>query len=645
MKPYLTNALIGNSKLLAALNKEGDIVRLWWPQITYPQHIDKSFGGIFIDGQTENTVWFNDDELLSEQKYIDDTNILLTRTESKKYKFTSELIDFAVPDGDTIVRKYRIYNMDNKDKHFKFIYYSSFQSHDTKLFSSANFDFTNDCIVHFKHRYAFAIGSDVEISQFTTSKAFQDACDGNLDGVEVSLSNNGCIIFDLGLINSGDFKDISIFISAGDGYDRAIEELNRIRKIDYMQLFNLTKEHWKSHLENGKKINLENKRIEEIYKRSLLVFKLLTDDTYGSIAAAPEVDEKFEKCGGYGYCWGRDAAFIVTAFDKSGYTDMSKKFYRWAKEAQLKNGSWEQRYHMDGSLAPVWGLQIDETGAIIWGMYEHYDATKDIEFIQEMWPAIEKGADFLIEFIDKETGLPRPSMDLWEERKGEHIYSAASVYGGLLAAAKSALALNKDKHYEIYLKAAEALKKSILEIGWKEENKSFLRIIKREIDKETFDKLKNENKKVSVETGVKGYRKYYQFEDDIMDISLLGISEPFNVIDAFDDKMKSTAKKVEEALWVKEVGGLKRYEDDNYIGGNPWILTTLWLAMYKIRLEQYDDAVRLLEWATEHSTDLGLLPEQVDKITGEPAWIIPLTWSHAMYVLTVLKLIEKGKLQ
>ena len=41
-------------------------------------------------------------------------------------------------------------------------------------------------------------------------------------------------------------------------------------------------------------------------------------------------------------------------------------------------------------------------------------------------------------FMDPETGLPLPSVDLWEQTDGQHSYSAAATYGGLVAAAAMA---------------------------------------------------------------------------------------------------------------------------------------------------------------------------------------------------------------
>lgn len=642
-KPYLTDGIIGNSKMLGTLNMDGDLIRLWWPQITYPQHIKKSFGGVYLKGELEHTLWMNDLDFERDQNYIKDTNIINTIAHSSNYKLKIELTDFAVANKDTLVRHYKIYNLDSTKREVRFLYHTAFQTHDSNLYSSAYFDYDKDALVHYKHKYAFAIGSTTSIYQFTIDNSFIDAQDGNLEGVDSLVTDNGCISFELGIIEPNSFKEVTIFLSCGEGHNAALKELNEIKLLGFKEVYKTTFDYWKNYLSLGKQINIKNSEIKEIYDRSLLVFKLLTDKANGSIAAAPEIDEAFDKCGGYGYCWGRDAAYIVTAFDKAGYFDISKSFYNWAKNIQEPNGGFEQRYHIDGYLAPAWGGQIDEAGAILYGISAHYEMTEDKEFLNNMWETINRGAEYLIASIDLKTGLPKPSMDLWEERKGEHLYSAASVYGGLNGASKIAQAMGKIDLSTKYFTAAEDIKKAIIKQGWKEENNCFLRGIKREISHAAAVKLKGKLK-INSEAAQKGYTKYYLLEDDIVDTSLLGLSEPFNVIEANDKKMLSTAEAIERKLWMPRVGGIKRYEDDIYIGGNPWILTTLWLALYKIRIGEFDRALELLEWASNHSTHLGLLPEQIDKVTGQPAWVIPLTWSHAMFVLTVLELVEKGKL-
>jgi glucoamylase len=128
----------------------------------------------------------------------------------------------------------------------------------------------------------------------------------------------------------------------------------------------------------------------------------------------------------------------------------------------------------------------------------------------------------------------------------------------------------------------------------------------------------------------------------MIDVSFLGISVPFEVFEINDDKVACTVGAIERALTSHGIGGIKRYESDNYIGGNPWILTTLWVALYYAKRKDFLKAREYFDWAVKSRTELDLLPEQVNKDTGKPEWVIPLTWSHAMFVLVLWELVEAG---
>ena len=79
--------------------------------------------------------------------------------------------------------------------------------------------------------------------------------------------------------------------------------------------------------------------------------------------------------------------------------------------------------------------------------------------------------------------------------------------------------------------------------------------------------------------------------------------------------------------------------------GNPWIITTLWLAPYHIRKAKseadFTEAIRLLNWAADRALPSGALSEQMNPYTGEQLSATPLTWSHAEYVSTVILYLEK----
>jgi GH15 family glucan-1,4-alpha-glucosidase len=75
-----------------------------------------------------------------------------------------------------------------------------------------------------------------------------------------------------------------------------------------------------------------------------------------------------------------------------------------------------------------------------------------------------------------------------------------------------------------------------------------------------------------------------------------------------------------------------RYAGDTYAGGNNWVLAALWLGLWCRQVGDTAGLERSLEYAVRAQTSLGLLPEQVTD-EGEPAWVVPLAWSHAMLLL------------
>ncbi|MDH5656448.1 MAG: glycoside hydrolase family 15 protein, partial [Spirochaetia bacterium] len=99
-----------------------------------------------------------------------------------------------------------------------------------------------------------------------------------------------------------------------------------------------------------------------------------------------------------------------------------------------------------------------------------------------------------------------------------------------------------------------------------------------------------------------------------------------------------------------------RYEGDLYqragdspdgIPGNPWFISTLWLADFIISQaetpEQLQEALPYIEWCGKNALASGVLAEQVHPVNGSPLCVSPLTWSHSAFVWTVLLYSEKKK--
>jgi GH15 family glucan-1,4-alpha-glucosidase len=219
------------------------------------------------------------------------------------------------------------------------------------------------------------------------------------------------------------------------------------------------------------------------------------------------------------------------------------------------------------------------------------DATLDAD----LWPSALRAAEFLVATIEDD-GIPTATADLWEEREGRHAFTAAAIYGGLRAAAAMAQR-HEPGVAERYAVAAETVREGIERELWSDFHGRYLRSI----------------------------------GDPILDVSLLGLAWPFAAVDPGGERMRATVAALEAKLGCPK-GSVLRYEGDTYAGGNRWVLAALWLGLWHRQVGDVAGVERALEYALGAQTKLGLLPEQVTE-DGEPAWVVPLAWSHAMLLL------------
>jgi glucoamylase len=669
-KTYFNDAITGNSSMLCCITSRGEIVRLFWPHIDYSQHVDRLLCGLYIKEQGNRVDWFGGEHWACRQGYVPSTNILETVYEDKNKAILVRQTDFALVEKDIMIRHYDVKNMGGQIMDPGIMVYSSAISSAQDMRGSM-FDFDHDAVIHYSHDCYLSLSGSVDADGFQIGENSLEAAENvSLYGSDcIGMSSKAAAAWNMGSIKPGGNREFTLYICASEtlkGVKKLIEET---KKENYGRLYDSTCAYWNDFINKSTKIKDMNRiglpedgsvtkeDIEKLYNRSLLVFKLMSDKNTGGVLASAEIDEGFTRCGRYAYCWGRDAAFITGALDICGLTKEVESFCRWAARVQDVNGSWYQRYHMDGNLGPSWGLQVDETGTLIWGMLQHYKVTGDKGFLCEMWDCIRKGVDFLVGFIDKYTGLPMASFDLWEERYGEHAYSIAAVYAGIGAGIETACITGRDGcNIEQWKEALKKIQVAVDRNFWKEDLNRFIRSVRVKLNPWGEE---NSQERIVIKVNPKGYERDVTLYDDTIDISLLGLCVPFEMYGAFDEKIIKTVRAIENSLSihtgeVEEAAkagnegtapeidrGIMRYENDGYIGGNPWIIATLWLALYYLKTGEKKKAEGLFLWTVRSRTELDLLPEQVDRNTGKPAWVIPLTWSHAMFVLVLFKLLEQ----
>ncbi|MFH1470438.1 MAG: glycoside hydrolase family 15 protein, partial [Candidatus Micrarchaeota archaeon] len=308
----------------------------------------------------------------------------------------------------------------------------------------------------------------------------------------------------------------------------------------------------------------------------------------------PEFDPEYRYSGGYGYCWPRDASYVVRAYDLLGMEGRSDALLTWLATVGQK-GNFNQRYYLDGTLGPSWSNQIDQVGAFIWALEEHHSAYLDSGLMKRLFWSVEENARYLVDFLYS----PGLSVDLWEERSGVHAYSCASIYGGLKSAHRMAKFLGYER--DNWNDVAEELKKEFVKIFCDEEEGVFVR-------------------------SVAGDER-----DPIPDMSLLGLAVPFRIVEPTDPKMIKTVEKLEKEILSPH--GLARYAGDKYPKeGGVWPLGTAWLSWYHSSVGNTGKAEEILSLVEKSANEFGLLPEQINE-DFSARWALPLAWSHSMYVI------------
>lgn len=618
MEKFYNEAVIGNKKMLATYSKKGELLRLFYPNVDFRQFIDYFHIGLKINDS--QIIYLHEDiNNVYNQQYLQDTNILKTIIENKYFKLKISQIDAITIKDDILIKKFKFINENNIDLRINFLINSKMLSSQDNPISARIFD---DTLIQYNYDYSVGIFSKEKITSYQLHDVNRNFASGVIGGKDyIGMSSNSAISYDLGSLKPGEEREFTLFIYMKENKGTKIEEniensIDKIRKFEVDKKIDSIKKYWRKFVKEHINLDTSNfsEKLDLIYKRSILLFPLLINSETGGIIAAPEIDEERKVSGGYAYCWPRDAVFITKALDILGMCNEAKDFYiKFCKNTQSKNGMWEQRFHTNGNLAPCWGYQIDETASVIYGICEHYKFKKDIEFLKQSIKMCENAVEFLFKYIenlleiDEEDSVKKEielknkntnkievhlSYDLWEMNEGVHLYSLASIFSAFDAMIYMDEELQKNNN-------SNRIKQEIV-LNRKLKLEKYKDLIKKYITNNFYD----EKQKIF----------YRNLTDKKMDISLLGIFVPFGLLSTSEKSAKNLAEKINMTLRTY-TGGYLRFEGDNYYGGkNPWVISTLWMALYYIKADKKNKAMECLDFVVKTASENGLLAEQVDNL-------------------------------
>ncbi|MCI2415370.1 MAG: glycoside hydrolase family 15 protein [Candidatus Aramenus sp.] len=614
-------ATLGNGRLLVNLDEIGRIVDLYYPYVGMENQTSGN--------PVREALWGNERLILDEQwktnvEYMDDVNIVEVNSKVDPLGLSINSYSFVDPSEPIYFSIIKVLNNGNNKARFKLFYYHDFNIYSNPFGDTAFYDPYTFSLVHYKSKRYIAVKlftTGTAEPDFSTSKdnLIDDMKDGKLGKNSITHGNVQSAMGIEGEVDPGSFTKLYYVIVA----DRTLEGVrNAISKVTPAQIeskFVSTYMFWKSWLNKGGK---GEEDLLKLYNVSLIVIKNHMDINGSFIASS---DYSFVNLYGdsYQYCWPRDCAYAAYALDISGYGELAVRHFNFIKDLANDEGFLYHKYNPNKTLASSWHpwlyngkriypIQEDETALEVWAIGNHYERYKDLDELVEIYKKFVKPAlHFMIRFT--EDGLPKPSFDLWEERFGIHIYTVATVYGGLIKGS----VLARDMGDESLSDDAKDVAKVMAEQTKK-------RMVKNNVLVRRIDEYGNLDTTIDASM----YAPYF-----------------FGMYSPRDPVVVNTMKAIQQTLTVN--GGIIRYENDYYqrrdTQPNPWIITTLWLSEYYSDIGDLNNAKKLIDWVKGRATPSGLLPEQVHPVTLESTSVIPLVWSHAEYIISLNKYLNNKR--
>ncbi len=639
--------VLSNGELHVGLNKYGLVHDFYYPYVGFENHAAGSQlrhkVGVFVDGTVS---WLDSGDWEFTFGYPHTALIGNTRAINDKIGILLEFDDCVDADMSVFMRNIHVVNRRDETREIKLFMHQAFAIGDSRSNTdTAQYLPDSNAILHYRGRRAFIISGSVNSAPFDQytiglfgienhEGSFKDAEDGLLSSNNVEHGRVDSVVGFTLSVEAHSSQRVQYWVAAGMSIREALFIHRQVLDEGVHARVHETAKWWHNWLQPGLAvIEQVPKDHRQLFLHSLMIMKSQMDKRGAIIASTDSTMLNYSR-DAYAYSWGRDGGFTLWPLIRLGYKDEPYRFFDFCRRGMHPGGYLMHKYRADGALGSSWHpyvhgdtvappIQEDETAIVVFTFAQYYHMQQDPSLLKDFYGSmIVPMAEFLSEFVDPDTGLPRPSYDLWEQDFMVTTFSTSVTYAGLLAAAELAITAGDEAHAVKWRTAAEDIQRASHKYLFNAERNTFYKGVRT----------------------VNGQMK----QDPTVDISSIFGAFLFGLFDGSSDEMNASIQTMIELFQPSDSApGLPRYENDDYrrsdasVTGNFWFITSLWHAQYKVEKEDIAGATAILDWVKSYALSTGMLSEQVDPKTGQVIAPAPLTWSHAEYVSTILDLIER----
>jgi len=453
--------VLGNGELHIGLNNYGLVHDVYFPYVGLENHAKgpklRHKMGVWVNDKMS---WLDEDSNWSFSfEYQENALIGHTTAINNVIGVRLELHDAVDSDVNAFLREIRIMNLSEQPQDIRLFLHQAFAIGDSRSNTdTSQYLPDSDAILHYRGLRAIVAAAECEngdsfdqhsIRQFGFEEnddvVYKDAEDGELDNNNVGQGRVDSILRFKLTMQPHSSRQVNYWLALAKSSRDALDIHKDIQKKGLANMVDNTAKWWADWLKPGlvaaDKVPKDHNRF---FINSLMIIKSQIDNR-GAVIASTDSSLLNYDLDDYAYCWPRDAAYVLWPLIRLGFKQEAHRFFIFCKETLHNHGYLMHKFRADGSLGSSWHpyihgetiappIQEDETAIVALVFVEFYKKHKDINLISDFYETMIKPmGDFMSDYIDDSTGLPKPSYDLWEQSFLTSTYTTANTYGSLVA--------------------------------------------------------------------------------------------------------------------------------------------------------------------------------------------------------------------